>query len=101
MTNKRSTLLLFLPAVVLGLGAAFLVQHWAEQRIVEAKKQAAALSSTVAVAASEVEFGKVIDADHVKPIDWPANAVPEGAYTNPADVIGKVSKYDIFPGEPI
>src|SRR6476659_4912513 len=50
---------------------------------------AAAASSKVLVAATDLEVGAEIRSEDVRPVDWPANAVPEGAMTDPTQVIGR------------
>lgn len=101
MTNKRNSLIFFTLALLLGLGAAFLAQRWASQRLADAQEQASHDVTRVIVAARVIEFGNRIETDQIKEIDWPVNAVPEGAFHTAEDVVGKLSKYHILPGEPI
>ncbi len=55
----------------------------------------------VAVAAVDVARGDLIDADHVKIVDWPAHAVPEGAVSDPEQILGKVARIALLANEPI
>ena len=55
----------------------------------------------VAVAASDVPRGQLIDADRVKVVDWPAHAVPEGAISDPGRIFGKVARIALLANEPI
>lgn len=101
MTNKRNVFILLLLAAVFGLGAAMLAQRWAEQRMDAAQEQASSKLTQVVVATHEIEFGKRIEADAIKAVNWPIDVVPPGAYHDAAQVIGKQSKYHIMAGEPI
>ncbi|HVT35182.1 MAG TPA: Flp pilus assembly protein CpaB, partial [Nevskiaceae bacterium] len=101
MSSKRSSMVYVALALLLGTGSAFLVQRWAEQRMVAAQQHAADEGAQVVVAAREIEFGKRIEPNHLKLVPWPASALPEGAFSNLSDVVGKLSKHDILPGEPV
>ncbi len=101
MISKRSSAVILGLALLLGLAAAFLAQRWARERIDDAEQHAARSLAQVVVAAREIEFGRRIDADSVKTVDWPAHAVPAGAFTDPARVVGQLSKYHILAGEPL
>jgi pilus assembly protein CpaB len=101
MTNKRNVFVLLVLAAVFGLGAALLAQHWAEQRMDAAQEQASSKLTQVIVAAQDIEFGKRIEPGAIKSVNWPVDVVPPGTYHDPAQVIGKQSKYHIMTGEPI
>jgi pilus assembly protein CpaB len=101
MMLKRNLILFLGLALVLGLGAAWLAQRWAQQRMAAAEEEASRKVTQVVVAAREIEFGKRIEESHVKPVDWPRDAVPEGAFNEVAQVVGMQSKYHILPGEPL
>lgn len=101
MNQKRHTLIFLTLALMIGLGAAYMAQRWTAARMADARQQASRDLTTVVVAQSEIGFGKRVDAEQIKTVDWPANAVPPGAFREPAQVIGKLSKYHILPGEPL
>lgn len=101
MASKRNSILFFGLAVVFGLLAAVMAQNWIEQRMVDAEAEAAKQVAQVVVANTAIEFGKRIEADHIKKVDWPRNALPEGSFSNEEALIGMVSKYHILPGEPV
>jgi pilus assembly protein CpaB len=101
MIFKRNIVMFLGFAVVLGLVAAFLAQRWAEQRMVAAQEEASSKLTRVVVATQEIQFAKRIEASQVKAVEWPADAVPPGAFNDPAQVVGKQSKYHILPGEPV
>lgn len=96
----RKSLLSLLMATVLGLGAAVFAQNWMKDRIaaVEAEK----LNGVpVVIAVREIPFGEKITADDLKVIGWPHGNVPEGVFSDPAEVLGKVANQKILPGEPV
>ena len=101
MAAKRKSLAFFSLAIALGLVAAFMAQRWAQQNVVSAQADAARGLTTVVVAAKAIEFGKRIEEDSVKAVDWPSDAQPEGVFNDVNMVVGMVSKYHILPGEPI
>jgi len=55
----------------------------------------------VVVAAADISRGDLIEADHVKVVDWPAHAVPENAITDSSQVVGKVARIGLIANEPI
>lgn len=96
----RKSLLPLLVAVFLGLGAAVFAQNWMKGRIaaVEAEK----LNGVpVVIAVREIPFGEKITAGDLKVIGWPYGNVPEGVFSEPTEVLGKVANQKILPGEPV
>jgi pilus assembly protein CpaB len=55
----------------------------------------------VVVAATDLQIGAELDANAVRIIDWPANAVPKNAIGNPADVVGRGLIMPVLENEPI
>lgn len=101
MSVKRSSIIYLALALVLGVAAAFLVQRWTAQRFADIQKKADGETTQVVVAAREIEFGTTIEATHLATVVWPATAIPVGSYHDVQEVVGKMSKYYILPGEPI
>jgi len=93
---KRRILPMFAIALLLGLGAAWMANGWIQARIQPAEAGDAA---TVVVAALEVPFGTKIDSSHIRTASWPVGSVPDGAFSDPAEVEGKIAKQAFFPGE--
>ena len=58
-------------------------------------------TTPVVVAASSLDIGAEIDRDDIHVVDWPSSALPEGAFTNPDDVIGRGVIMPIVANEPI
>jgi pilus assembly protein CpaB len=93
---KRRILPMFAAALLLGLGAAWMANGWIQARIQPAE---AGNAATVVVAALEIPFGTKIESSHIRTAEWPVGSVPEGAFSDPALVEGKIAKQAFFPGE--
>jgi pilus assembly protein CpaB len=93
MRNTRALMMLAM-AVLLGLGAVIVAARWIGD-------QAAGTTSKVAVAQTDVSLGARITQDMVRMIDWPANALPPGAITDPKLLDTRVTRASILRGEPI
>src|SRR5919201_3935577 len=55
----------------------------------------------VVVAAADLDVGAEISRDDIRMIDWPANAVPAGAFNDPKDVIGRGLVLPVIQNEPL
>jgi pilus assembly protein CpaB len=55
----------------------------------------------VVISMSNLEIGAELQADDVKVIDWPAGAVPQGAVSDPTEVVGRGVVLPIIQFEPI
>src|SRR5438105_2333717 len=55
----------------------------------------------VVVAAADLDVGATLTREDVKIIDWPANAVPAGAITDPKDAIGRGLILPVIQWEPL
>src|SRR5258708_32387484 len=55
----------------------------------------------VVVAASDLDIGTELSRGDIRIIDWPANAVPADAFSDPKDVVGRGSGLPIIQNEPI
>jgi pilus assembly protein CpaB len=55
----------------------------------------------VVVAAADLDVGAELTRDAIRIIDWPANAVPAGAFSDPKDVIGRGIVLPVIQNEPI
>ena len=58
-------------------------------------------TTPVVVAAADLELGAELRADDVRIVQWPANAVPQDIFSNPADVIGRGIVMPVIQNEPI
>jgi pilus assembly protein CpaB len=55
----------------------------------------------VVVAANDLDVGAELGRDDIRIIDWPANAVPAGAFSDPKDVFGRGLVLPVIQNEPI
>ena len=49
----------------------------------------AVASTKVVVTAGDLDVGDEVKIEDIQTVDWPGNAVPEGAFTKPEDVLGR------------
>ncbi len=95
-------------ALLLAGAAVFLARNWLEGQIQQAnvvERQAPIPITTVVVAAAKLEFGTGILREHLREVDWPAGAVPQGSFRTIEDVISeddvRVALRSIEINEPI
>jgi len=80
-------------ALTLGAIAAFLAARW--------MNVGQPSGARVVVVQQPIKAGKAITADQVKAIAWPGSAVPQDASTRTKDVVGRVARVSMIPGEPV
>jgi pilus assembly protein CpaB len=98
---RSTSIIILLIAIVLGLLAVTGVQG-----IMSAKRSdgAKVAMTTVVIARKAMEFGNELSADALEEKDWPADAVPEGAFSKVDEVVGaerRVALRSIAVGEPV
>ncbi|MBI4673624.1 MAG: Flp pilus assembly protein CpaB [Chloroflexi bacterium] len=82
-------------AVISGVGV-FFVLATAEPQAVPV------LTTQVVVSFQQIQGRSEISPDQVGQVEWPQTVpTPIGAFAAPADVVGKLAKYPIYPGQPI
>lgn len=55
----------------------------------------------VVVAAADLDIGAELGRDDIRVVDWPASSVPQSAFSNPADVLGRGLIMPVIQNEPI
>ena len=95
---KQRSVMMFIVAVGLGIGATWMANKWIQARLtpvanVEDK------TTPVVVAALEIPFAQKIEAAQLKTVQWPSATVPPGAFTEVAQVEGKIANGTIYPNE--
>src|SRR6266545_3519572 len=55
----------------------------------------------VVIAATDLDVGAEIRREDIKIIEWPANAVPSAAFSDPKDVVGRGLLLPVIQNEPI
>ena len=88
---RASTIVMVGFAVVFGILAVFVAQSWLNRqaelrmRSIEVKKPVA--TQTVVVASAPLRFGTELAAKHLQEIEWPAQAIPTGAFQTVNDLL--------------
>jgi pilus assembly protein CpaB len=93
---KRRAFTMFLIAVLMAVGAAWVANNWLQMRLTPT---AEAATTPVVVAALKIPYGQKIERIHIKTINLPDGTVPAGTFSDQAAVLGKVADQTIFPGE--
>jgi len=98
MRNRSSWLILAL-AVVLGLAAAIV----AERRLSIPATAEAAPQQTVPVVIAKVQLdvGSQITERQLDIIEWPVAYLPRGTESDPAKLVGRVTRHTLSPNEPV
>lgn len=84
-------------ALTLGAVAAFTVAS----RLGMTKNEDQTSGSRVVVVQQPIEAGKAITAAQIKAIDWPDSDVPFKASARASDVVGRIARVSMIPGEPV
>ena len=93
MQNKRA-LAILLVSIAVGLVAVAMAAKWMGQ-------QAASDRKPVIVVTKNLLAGEAITADAVQVVSWPSDGLPEGAFAEAAKVEGRVTRVQMFKGEPV
>lgn len=95
---------IFMMSLVLGaLFAAMVYRYLNTQRaqIEAARREAQGATVEVLVANDKIPIGAVIEPGAIRKVAWPSNLKPEGAVTNPEDVVGQVALTTLDKNQPI
>jgi pilus assembly protein CpaB len=93
MKNKRA-LVVMAVAILFGLTAVILASRWL-------LLQPASGAGHIVVAATDINLGQRLTSEMVKLVEWPADSMPKGAFTDPAKLSGRVLKGSVLGGEPL
>lgn len=93
MQSKRAIFMLLF-SLVAGAAAVVLGARWLGQ-------QASGERTQVLVATRDLDLGQGISAEMLQPVAWPTGNVPEGAFTDPKLLEGRVVRNSMFKGEPV
>lgn len=93
MKNLRVLVVVVL-SLLAGAMAIMLAARWLNQKTAMSTRK-------VAVAMTQLELGQVIKPDHIRFIEWPVSAVPEGAFSEPAALVDRVARVKLLRDEPI
>ncbi len=92
MKNPRAVLM-FIIAVVIGLGASVVAAGWVAQK--------SSGGSKIVVAAVDIELGNRLTPEMLKTVEWPSGSIPNGAVEDPKTLQDRVVKTNILRGEPV
>ncbi|HEY2153914.1 MAG TPA: Flp pilus assembly protein CpaB [Vicinamibacterales bacterium] len=86
-------------AVTVGGTLAFATYNFVQRA--PATRTVSIPTKPVVVAAADLDVGADLGRNDIRLIDWPANAVPAGAISNPDEVIGRGLILPVIQNEPI
>jgi pilus assembly protein CpaB len=93
MKNKRA-LLVMAAAILFGLTAVVLASRWLLM-------QPSASSGHIVVAGTDINLGQRLAPSMLKLVEWPADSMPKGVYTDPQKLADRVLRNSVLAGEPI
>ena len=97
MARMRMTLVLLL-ALAAGGGLAYGTYSYMQNVPVKTMSMP---TKPVVVAAADLELGAQIRPDDVRVVEWPASALPAGAFTTPDEVVGRGLVMPMIQNEPV
>lgn len=95
---KRRGLILIIVSLMMAIGAAWVANKWVNGQLVS-QANAAPNTRLVVTAAISIPFATKVEARHLRLTEMPEGVLPTGAYTDLAEVEGKVSTTSIARGE--
>jgi|SRR5438477_730202 len=95
---RMRVFMVFVLAITAGGALAFGTYNFIQQSPV---KTVSIQTRRVVVAANDLDVGAELTKDDLRIIDWPANAVPAGAFDDPKNVIGRGIVLPVIQNEPI
>ena len=99
MTRMR-VFIVFVMAITVGGAFAFATYNYVQNAAPSAKTTTLPTKKVV-VAAADLDIGAEIKRDDVRLVDWPSNAVPAGAFSNPNEIYGRGLVLPVIQNEPI
>lgn len=101
--NKYGTLIALVVAVVFGVIAVVLANKWLSSQVSEETviiKEQIPLDKVV-IAGKDLDIGSLLTPENLTVADWPKANRPQGAFTNPEEVAGRVIVAKVTAGTPI
>ena len=72
-------------AVAAGVGVATTLKSYVDKHVTTGPK-----SEGIVVAAMELPLATTLAAEHLTVVKWPSDSLPEGAFSNPKELVGRV-----------
>ena len=92
MKNIKALAMLLVSAL-LGLMAAAVAANWLQHKAIGA--------SRVVVAVTDLDLGTRLNGQMLRAVDWPANSVPNGAFSKTDTLQDRVLRVSLARGEPV
>ena len=86
---QKKALLLLLIALIMGGLVTVLVNTLLTREVEQRGEVTVTQTTKVLVASSDLKTGMRLDKLMIKQVDWPADNLPEGTYSNPATLLGE------------
>lgn len=87
---RPSSIVMLAVALVLGISAALLSKVWLQAQVPKpqvAEKGPEVEMSTVVIATKPLRYGNRLGERALREVEWPAKAIPEGAFRKVTDVV--------------
>ena len=97
--NKNISLVVLIAGIIVALLASVGTFVWLQKRT--AIQPEKFLTQPVVVAATNLSWGKVLNASHVKTADFLKTSLPQGSFSQPSEVEGRTLLYPVKAGEPL
>lgn len=97
---KLRSISVFVLALSLAGGAAWQANRWLQMQVQPASAKGEP-ATFIIVAAQTIPMGQKIVDTHLESAAWPADRVPEEAFTEAGEIKGRVAAQTIYEGEPI
>ena len=97
--SRMRVFIVFVMAITVGGAFAFATYNYVQN--VAPAKGVSLPTKPVVVAASDLDIGAEIKRDDIRIVDWPANAVPAGAFGDPNEIYGRGLVLPVIQNEPI
>jgi pilus assembly protein CpaB len=81
-------------ALILGAMAAFFSYLWMGGNQTKSGVK-------VVIVEQPIEAGKAVAADQITTISWPGSSIPHEAFARKTDVVGRIARVSMIPGEPV
>jgi pilus assembly protein CpaB len=96
--NRSRVFFVFLIALIAGGGLAYGTYDYLQNMPV---RTVTVPTKKVVVANADLSLASELRRDDLKAVDWPANAVPEGSFQDPAALVGRGLIASVVQNEPI
>ena len=98
--GKYRPIIFFGVAIIIALIASVLVYNWLQKKA-KANEVAVLETQTVSVASADLSWGTVLSKDMIKAVPFLKGNLPEGCFSDPASLVGRVLISPVKAKEPI